>query len=153
MCIRDSHWARLVEVMYAAERMVELADDPELLSPEIRTIPTATPTIGIGVCEAPRGTLIHQYETDANGVLTKVNLLVATQNNAAAINMSVTQAAKKLIQKSKVTDGILNMVEMAFRAYDPCFACTTHSLPGEMPLIAKIHAKDGTVIQELRRDA
>jgi F420-non-reducing hydrogenase large subunit len=146
------HWARLVEVLYAAERMRELAADPGIADPQVRTISTATPQEGIGVCEAPRGTLFHHYQTDENGVLTKVNLLVATQNNAAAINLSITKAARNLIHKGNVTDGILNMIEMAFRAYDPCFACTTHSLPGEMPLIARIQDRQGNLIQELRRD-
>jgi F420-non-reducing hydrogenase large subunit len=146
------HWARLIEALQAAERVTELLDDPEITSPHVRTIPTETPTEGVGVVEAPRGTLIHHYETDAQGVLTKVNLLVATQNNAAAINLSVTQAARRLIRKGEVSDGILNRIEMAFRAYDPCFACTTHSLPGEMPLVARIHDQAGGLVQELRRD-
>ncbi|MFH1653782.1 MAG: Ni/Fe hydrogenase subunit alpha, partial [Pseudomonadota bacterium] len=127
------HWARLIEVVYAAERMNELASDPELTDPNVRTIPTEIPKEGVGVCEAPRGTLFHHYQTDERGILQKVNLLVATQNNAAAICMSIAKAAKSLIKKGKVSDTLLNMVEMAFRAYDPCLACATHSLPGEMP--------------------
>jgi F420-non-reducing hydrogenase large subunit len=147
------HWARLIEVLYACERVVELADDPDILDPSVRTFPTAKPTEGVGVCEAPRGTLIHHYHTDGDGIVTKVNLLVATQNNAAAINLSITKAAQSLIQKGvAITDGLLNKIEMAFRAYDPCFACTTHSLPGEMPLIARLIGPDGKVREELRRD-
>jgi len=146
------HWARLVEVLYACERLAELADDPDILDSVVRTLPTATPREGVGVCEAPRGTLIHHYQTDGNGIVTKVNLLVATQNNAAAINLSVTKAARSLIQKGvPVTDGLLNKIEMAFRAYDPCFACTTHSLPGEMPLVARIIGQDGVLREEIRR--
>jgi F420-non-reducing hydrogenase large subunit len=146
------HWARLVEVLYTAERLRELANDPEILSPDIRTIPTETPAEGIGVVEAPRGTLYHHYKTDQNGRITDVNLIVATTNNSAAICMSVERAARKLIKKGKVTDGILNMVEMAFRAYDPCFACATHSLPGQMPLIVSIFNDQKEVIQKLVRD-
>jgi len=146
------HWARLVEVLYAAERFKELANDPEILSPDIRTIPTEIPTEGIGVVEAPRGTLFHHYKTDPNGRVTDVNLIVATTNNSAAICMSIERAARKLIKKGKVDDGILNMVEMAFRAYDPCFACATHSLPGQMPLIVSIHNDQKEVIQKLVRD-
>ena len=132
--------------------MVELLDDPEITSQDIRTIPTQKPTVGIGVVEAPRGTLIHHYETDENGIITMANLIVATQNNAARIAMSVDKAAKGLISKGKVTDGLLNMVEMAFRAYDPCFGCATHALPGEMPLIVRIYDPERRLVQEIRRD-
>ncbi len=146
------HWARLIEVLYTAERLRELANDPEILSPDIRTIPTETPDEGIGVVEAPRGTLYHHYKTDSDGRITNVNLIVATTNNSAAICMSVERAARKLIKKGQVSDGILNMVEMAFRAYDPCFACATHSLPGQMPLIVSIFNDQKEVIQKLVRD-
>jgi len=146
-----NHWARVVEMIYAAERMVELLNDPEITSPDIRTIPTATPTVGMGVVEAPRGTLFHHLETDANGIITKANLIVATQNNSARMAMSVEKAAKGLIHGGQVSEGLLNKVEMAFRAYDPCHACATHSLPGEMPLVARIRDASGAVVQELRR--
>ena len=114
-----NHWARLVELLYAAERMKELAEDPEIADPHVRTLPTAVPREGIGVVEAPRGTLIHHYQTDQRGLITKCNLIVATQNNAARISMGVEKAARGLVDASHVDDGILNMVEMAFRAYDP----------------------------------
>ena len=98
-------------------------------------LPTKTPTEGVGCVEAPRGTLTHHYTTDERGILTKVNLIVGTTNNNAAICMSVKKAAQTLIGKGRsATEGLLNMVEMAFRAYDPCFGCATHSLPGQMPL-------------------
>jgi F420-non-reducing hydrogenase large subunit len=143
------HWARLVEALYAAERVLELAKDPEITSDDIVNLPTATPKEGIGVVEAPRGTLIHHYQTDDNGILTGVNLIVATQNNSAAINMSVEKAAKALIQKGNVPDGILNMIEMAFRAYDPCHACATHSLPGRTPLEVSVYDADGELVKKL----
>jgi F420-non-reducing hydrogenase large subunit len=146
------HWARLVEVMYAAERMLELAQDKEIAGPDFRAIPREKPVEGVGVVEAPRGTLLHHYKTDSRGLLTDVNLLVATQNNAAAICMSVLKAAKSLIKNNQVNDGILNMVEMAFRAYDPCLACATHSLPGEMPLMIDIFDKDSVLVKQLRQD-
>ncbi len=146
-----THWARLVEALYASERVLELAHDPELTSPDIVNLPTETPKEGIGIVEAPRGTLIHHYQTDDRGILTKVNLIVATQNNSAAINMSVEKAAKSLIKNGEVSDGILNMIEMAFRAYDPCMACATHSLPGEMPLEANIYDSKGDLIKRLQR--
>lgn len=146
------HWARLIEVMYAAERLKELAIDEEILDPKIRNIPESLPDEGIGVVEAPRGTLYHHYQTDENGRIKKVNLLVATLNNSAAMCMSIEKAAKGLIKNGNVSDGILNMVEMAFRAYDPCLACATHSLPGQMPLIVSIYNKDKNLIKILRRD-
>jgi len=147
-----THWARLVELVNAAERMGELAADPEITSPEIRTIPTETPTEGIGVVEAPRGTLFHHYRTDERGLITSANLIVATQNNAARIALSVDKAAKALVHGTDVDEGLLNEVEMAFRAYDPCFGCATHALPGEMPLIVEIRDPRGELVREIRRD-
>ena len=145
------HWARLVEALYASERVLELARDPEITSSDIVNLPTETPKEGIGVVEAPRGTLLHHYQTDDRGILTKVNLIVATQNNAAPIFMSIEKAAKSLIHKGEVPDGILNMIEMAFRAYDPCHACATHSLPGRMPLEIYVYDSKGDLVQKLRR--
>ncbi len=146
------HWARLIESLYAAERMFELAQDRDIIDPYIRNIPTAIPEEGFGVVEAPRGTLIHHYKTDKNGIITEANLIVATVNNAAAISMSVEKAAKYLIKNGEVSDGLLNMIEMAFRAYDPCFACATHFLPGHMPLCINIRNRDGKIIQKIERD-
>jgi F420-non-reducing hydrogenase large subunit len=146
-----NHWARVIEMINAAERMVELVNDPDIISKNIRTIPTATPKIGIGVVEAPRGTLYHHYETDEKGLITKVNLIVATQNNSGRIAMSVEKAAKGLIKNGKVSEGLLNMIEMAFRAYDPCNACATHSLPGQMPLTLHIRDSEGNVLKEISR--
>jgi len=145
------HWARLVEALQAAERMKQVLKDKDITSPEIRNLPTATPKVGVGIVEAPRGTLIHHYFTDENGLLTKVNLIVATNHNAAPIAMSVEKAAKSAIRNGKVDDGLLNMVEMAFRAYDPCHACATHTLPGRMPLEARIRDHRGEVVRVLRR--
>jgi F420-non-reducing hydrogenase large subunit len=120
------HWARLVEVLYAAERMQELAGAADLTDPKVRNLPEALREEGMGVCEAPRGTLFHHYRTNGNGIVERLNLLVATQNNAAAISMSVEAAARTLIKGGKVSEGKRNVVEMAFRAYDPCLACATH---------------------------
>jgi F420-non-reducing hydrogenase large subunit len=143
------HWARLVELLYAAERMVELVKDPDIMGTDIRTLPTQKPSEGVGVVEAPRGTLIHHFKSDERGIITQANLLVATANNAPAICMSVERAAKGLIKDGKVSDGLLNRIEMAFRAYDPCFACATHALPGRMPLEVEIKGPDGTLIKRL----
>jgi F420-non-reducing hydrogenase large subunit len=148
-----THWARLVELVYATERTMELARDEELTNPDIRTIPTETPTVGIGSLEAPRGTLTHHYVTDERGILEQVNLVVGTTNNHAPISMSIKKAAQGLIHGGvEVTEGVLNKIEMAFRAYDPCFACATHSLPGEMPIVVRVRAPDGTVLSEGHRD-
>jgi F420-non-reducing hydrogenase large subunit len=147
-----NHWARVIEMIHAAERMVELVNDPDLLSPDIRTLPTATPRRGIGVVEAPRGTLIHHFETDDRGIITQANLIVATQNNAARIAMSVDRAAKSLIHKGEINDGLLNMIEMAFRAYDPCFGCASHALPGHLPLVVRLYDPEHRMIRELRQE-
>jgi len=144
-----THWARLIEVLYAAERLLELAEDPEVASPHFRTLPTATPEEGVGIVEAPRGILTHHYKTDRNGLVTEANLIVGTTNNHAPISMSIKRAAQKLIQPGKeIGQGLLNMVEMAFRLYDPCFSCATHSLPGEMPLVVEVKNAAGEVIHK-----
>ena len=145
------HWARLIELLYAAERWVELATDPEITSPNFHAIPTATPTEGVGIVEAPRGTLTHHYWTDERGVVTKVNLIVGTTNNYAPITMSIKKAADSLIKNGNVNEGLLNMVEMAFRAYDPCFGCATHSLPGQMPLEITIRDADGNPMNVMKQ--
>jgi F420-non-reducing hydrogenase large subunit len=144
-----THWARLIELLYAAERWVQLAGDPEITSREYRVLPTKTPSEGVGCVEAPRGTLTHHYTTDERGILTRVNLIVGTTNNNAAISLSVKKAAQSLIRKGQVvTEGLLNMVEMAFRAYDPCFGCATHSLPGQMPLEVTLRDPQGRPLQQ-----
>jgi len=146
------HWARLVELMYASERLLELCRDTEITSPDVRTIPTATPDEGVGVVEAPRGTLIHHYKTDSKGVIQKVNLIVATGHNYPAMNISVTKAARGFVHNGKVvSEGLLNMVEMAFRCYDPCMGCATHTLPGQMPLEVTIYDHRGDVMDAVRR--
>ena len=148
------HWARLVELLYSAERCLELAEDPEITGKELRAPLDNIPNEGVGTVEAQRGTLTHHYVTDEKGIVKKVNLIVGTTNNNAAISMSIKKAAQGFIHKGvTVDDGILNLVEMAFRAYDPCFSCATHHLPGEMPMIINIRDKDGNINQSLRRDS
>ena len=148
-----NHWARVIELLYAAERMQELAADPELTDSNVRTLPTEKPTEGVGIVEAPRGTLIHHYQTDERGLIQKANLIVATQGNAARIAMSVEKAAKGLISGNNVSPGVLNKVEMAFRAYDPCNGCATHALPGSMPLRLRVRDHTGQTVAVLRRDS
>jgi F420-non-reducing hydrogenase large subunit len=146
-----THWARLVELLYAAERWVELANDPEITGADYRIVPTRDPDEGVGVVEAPRGTLYHHYKTDKNGLVQEANLIVGTTNNNGAINLSVKKAAKALIKNGKVDDGLLNMVEMAFRAYDPCFGCATHAWPGQAALHVRVLDRQGRLIRDLRR--
>jgi len=149
------HWARLVELLYSAERCLELATDHEITGKDLRTEIDRSKIVGegVGTVEAQRGTLTHHYWTDKNGIVEKVNIIVGTTNNNAPICMSIKEAAQGLIKKGIEPDqGILNMIEMAFRAYDPCFSCATHRLPGEMPLIVNFMNKKGELIRSVRRD-
>lgn len=148
-----THWARLIEVLYAAEHMLELVRDPEITSQDVRNIPAGIAGVGVGSVEAPRGTLIHHYESDERGILTRVNLVVGTTNNHAAIALSITRAAQKLIHAGQVIEeGLLNRIEMAFRLYDPCLSCATHALPGTMPMIVNLRSNDGEIMRSFRRD-
>ncbi len=148
-----THWARLIEMLYVAERMLELASDERILDPDIRAIPTETPTEGVGIVEAPRGLLTHHYQTDERGVLTKVNLIVGTTNNNAAISLSIKKAAQALIGGGReITQGLLDRIEMAFRAYDPCLACATHAVMGEMALDVTVFDSHGEQVARLIRD-
>jgi len=147
-----THWARLIELLYAAERMLELARDPGVVSDDIRTMPVATPSEGVGIVEAPRGILTHHYKTDAGGLVTEANIIVGTTNNHAPISLAIKRAAQQLIEPGKeVGQGLLNMVEMAFRLFDPCFSCATHTLPGEMPLIVEIRGPEGDLVHSVSR--
>ncbi len=147
-----THWARLIELLYACERALELIDDPEILGSVIRTLPTQTPTEGVGIVEAPRGTLTHHYVTDENGLMEHVNLIVGTTNNYAAMDMSIKKAARDLIQPNQpLTEGILNRIEMAFRSYDPCMGCATHAI-GESPMLVRVYDYQKILVQEIRRD-
>jgi F420-non-reducing hydrogenase large subunit len=144
------HWARLVELLYAAERTLELSRDKDITSTNLRNKP-GQPGEGVGIVEAPRGTLIHHYVLDEEGLAKKVNLVVATVNNAPAIFMSIRDAAKGVIKGGVVNDGLLNMVEMAFRAYDPCFGCATHYAVGEMPMTASIYDHNKNLVKVVER--
>ncbi len=144
------HWARLIELLYAAERAVELSQDEEITSKDIRNTP-GEPGEGVGIIEAARGTLIHHYVLDEEALIKQVNLIVATTNNAGAINMSIRDAARGVIKNGKVDQGILNKVEMAFRAYDPCYACATHFALGEMPLLVRIYDRDKKLVKQISR--
>jgi len=143
------NYARLIELVYNAEHVVELLNDPEITSKETRVPVTPRASRGVGCVEAPRGTLIHDYETDENGLVTDVNLIVGTTHNNAPINMSVKQTAKALIKDGKYDQGILNTVEMAIRAYDPCLSCATHKLDGSVAVKLEIRDAGGKVIDTI----
>ena len=146
------HWARLIELLYSAERLLELALDPDIVKNDLRAKLGPIPGEGVGIVEAQRGTLTHHYWTDDKGIVKKVNIIVGTTNNNAAICMSIKKAAEGFIKKgTEVSDGILNLIEMAFRAYDPCFSCATHCLPGQMPVTVEIRKADGELLQKLSR--
>ena len=145
-----THWARLVELLYSAERLLELSKDPEITSPSIRNIPTATPDEGVAIVEAPRGTLTHHYITDERGVIKKCNLIVGTTNNYAPLFMSIKKAAEDFIKPGvEITEGLLNRIEMAWRPYDPCLSCATHALPGQLPLEVTIYDAQGNEVKRL----
>jgi F420-non-reducing hydrogenase large subunit len=144
------HWARLIELLYATERTMELVKDKEITSTNIRNIP-GEPGEGIGIVEAARGTLIHHYTLDKDALVKDVNLIVATTNNYPAICMSIRDAAKGLIHGGKVDQGILNKVEMAFRAYDPCFGCATHAAVGQMPLTLEVYNAQKQLVSSVSR--
>jgi len=147
------HWARLVELIYAAEHCLELAQDPDIIGKDLRTPIEKIVGEGVGIVEAQRGTLTHHYWTDEKGMVRKVNLIVGTTNNHAAICMSIKKAAQGLIKKgTEINEGTLNMIEMAFRAYDPCFSCATHSLPGQMKMVLNIRDSEGNILQSTKRD-
>jgi len=143
------HWARVIELMHAAEKMMECIQDPIITSKDIKN-PVGVPGEGIGVVEAPRGILFHHYVADEEGIVQDVNLIVGTTNNNGPINLSVDKAAKALIKNWQISPGILNQVEMAFRAYDPCNSCATHTLPGKMPIKAVVRNADGSLFRELK---
>lgn len=145
------HYARLVEDLYAAERTRELLEDPDILSTDIRTESNKITSEGVGVIEAPRGTLIHHYKADENGVIKKVNLIVATGHNNWAMSKSVDMVAKQFISGKEISEGLLNRVEAAIRCYDPCLSCSTHAL-GQMPLYIEIHSPKGEIVETIKRN-
>jgi F420-non-reducing hydrogenase large subunit len=147
------HWARLVEALQAAEAVEELAGDPLIAATDVRRVPAPLPgpREGVGAVEAPRGTLVHHYAADRDGMLTAVNLVVASQHNAASVQISVRKAARGLVRNGQVDERLQNLLEMAFRAYDPCNACASHALPGELPLVVTVRGADGAVREVIRR--
>ena len=144
------HWARLIEMVQAAEAAQKLVEEDALTGAEVRG-ELGAPGEGIGVIEAARGTLFHHYRLDEQGLVEWVNLIVATTHNAAGIGLSVKQMAERVVKEGKLDERLLNRVEMAFRAYDPCLACATHFLPGETPLLVEIYGPDGRLKARVAR--
>ena len=146
-----THWARLIEVLHCAEAMRELLNDPDILGTDQRPAMNRRPE-GIGIIEAPRGTLIHHYKVDKKGSITKCNLIVSTTHNNEPMNEAVRWVAQNVIDGQKeITDSMLNQVEVAIRAYDPCLSCATHSM-GQMPLVLEVLDAEGKLVAEHVKD-
>ncbi|MSM40601.1 MAG: Ni/Fe hydrogenase subunit alpha [Geobacter sp.] len=146
-----THWARLICALQAAERNREIAADPLLTGHHLRNLDFNLIGHGVGCVEAPRGILFHDYQTDEKGILTAINMIIATQNNAGPISLAIKKAARRFIRGGEVREGLLNRVEMAFRAFDPCLSCATHVIPGSMPLNVQIRDHHGNIIMQLKR--
>src|ERR1039458_3005307 len=144
------HLARLIEMLHSVERIAELMWDPELLGQRTVTRAMLNRTRGIGSCEAPRGTLFHDYEVDETGLMLHANLLIATSQNNLAINRAVEQAARRFVNPLRLEEGMLNRVEAAVRCFDPCLSCSTHAL-GQMPMIVEIRRTNGDIVQRIER--
>jgi NAD-reducing hydrogenase large subunit len=146
------HYARLVETLFATERVKVLLDDPDIMSTDILNTRREYTGEGVGVIEAPRGTLFHDYKANANGQLERVNLIVATGHNNWAMSEAVDSVAKTyIVRGEEITEGLLNRVEAAIRAHDPCLSCSTHAL-GQMPMVIDILDADGRLVNTLKRD-
>jgi NAD-reducing hydrogenase large subunit len=144
------HYARLIEILAALERIEAALDDPELLSDELRADAGINSLRGVGVSEAPRGTLFHDYTVDRDGLLKKVNLIVATGQNNLAMNRTVAQIARHYVHGENIPEPLLNRIEHGIRCYDPCLSCSTHAV-GQMPLHIRLFASDGRLVNEMAR--
>ncbi|NEP03424.1 MAG: Ni/Fe hydrogenase subunit alpha [Okeania sp. SIO2G4] len=145
------HYARLIEIIACLERIEQLIDDPDIVSPRTRATAGINCLEGVGVSEAPRGTLFHHYKVDENGIIQKVNMIIATGQNNLAMNQTVTQIAKHYIHNNQIPEGMLNRVEAGIRAYDPCLSCSTHAA-GKMPLHIQLIAANGNILDEVYRN-
>ncbi len=144
------HYARLIEILHGLERIGQLLDSPDSLGTDVLARASRNRTHGVGMSEAPRGTLFHDYTVDKNGLLTSLDLLIATGQNNLAMNRTVTQIAKAMVDDAHLTEGMLNRVEAGIRAFDPCLSCSTHAA-GTMPLVVDLIAADGALLQTLSR--
>jgi NAD-reducing hydrogenase large subunit len=144
------HYARLIEVLYCMEQIERLLNEPDILSDHVRAYAAPNQLEGVGISEAPRGTLLHHYEIDRNGLMKRANLIIATGHNNLAMNRGILQVAKHFVRGKRLSEGMLNRVEAVIRAYDPCLSCSTHAI-GKMPLQIELAEADGTIVSELRR--
>lgn len=144
------HYARLIEILYAFEKIGELLNTPDILSDRVRAYAQPNNDEGVGVSEAPRGTLIHHYQIDKNGLITHANLIIATGHNNRAMDRGVYEVARKYVNGAKMSEGMLNRVEAIIRAFDPCLSCSTHAV-GQMPLHIQLLSPDGGVVDEIKR--
>lgn len=144
------HYARLIEIIYCFEKMQDLLNGPDILSSRVRARAQANNREGVGVGEAPRGTLMHHYQIDDDGLITDANLIIATGHNNLAMNRGVLQVARHFIKGETIPEGMLNRVEAVIRTFDPCLSCSTHAV-GKMPLEMELITPDGEVLDELRR--
>ncbi len=144
------HYARLIEILFSVERIEVLLNSEDILSTHVRAYAGPNEYEGVGVAEAPRGTLIHHYKISENGLIKTANLIIATSHNNLAMNRGITQAAKHFIKGPKVSEGMLNRVEAVIRAFDPCLSCSTHA-DGRMALQVDILNYDGERIAEVCR--
>jgi NAD-reducing hydrogenase large subunit len=145
------HYARLIEILFAIERIQEFLNEPDILSTHVRASASLNELEGVGVAEAPRGTLIHHYRVNEEGLMTSANLIIATGHNNLAMNRGILQAAKHFVRGAKLTEGMLNRVEAVIRCFDPCLSCSTHAM-GQMPLIVELVAADGALLDQMRRN-
>jgi NAD-reducing hydrogenase large subunit len=144
------HWARMIEVLHCAESIEELLLDPEITGTDLQAALGEKRQMGIGVIEAPRGTLFHHYQIDEEGLVTKANLIVSTTSNNQAMNESVRSVANEYLDGNEITEGLLNHLEVAVRAYDPCLSCATHAL-GKMPLQVELLDSNGALVDRLTK--
>jgi len=144
------HYARLIEMLHGAEKIEELLEDRAILDTHVRATASVNNLEGVGVAEAPRGTLIHHYKVDENGLIVWANLIIATGHNNAAMNRGILQTARHYVQGDQVKEGMFNRVEAVVRTFDPCLSCSTHAM-GTMPLSVELRAPDGTLVREVRR--
>jgi NAD-reducing hydrogenase large subunit len=144
------HGARLLEIMTAVERLGDMLDDPDLEKGPLRAEAGINHLRGVGVSEAPRGTLFHDYRVDEDGLMTGVRMIIATGHNNLAMNRTIGQIARAFVKGPDVAEGALNRIEAGIRAYDPCLSCSTHAV-GQMPLQLRIVAADGTLLREIDR--
>ncbi len=146
------HYARLIEILACLERIELLMDDPDLQSDLLRADAGINKLQGVGVSEAPRGTLFHDYEVDRDGLIRRVNLVIATGQNNLAMNRTVAQIARHYVNGKKISEGALNRVEHGIRCFDPCLSCSTHAV-GRMPLVVRLIGPGGQLLDEIKRSS